>query len=68
MKAYETVFQAIANSEASEDQVRLASVFYTSQVRIILSWIDLSDSEQIGHIRSLDSAFNRIIECSSILQ
>jgi len=68
MKAYETVFLAIANEEDTENTAKLARVFYTSQVRIILSWVDLSDSEQINHIRSLDSAFNRIIEGPSFLQ
>lgn len=68
MKAYETVFHAIANEEDMEDMAKLARAFYTSQVRIILSWVDLSDSEQIGHIRSLDSAFSRIIEGTVVLQ
>ncbi|MCY7485828.1 hypothetical protein [Paenibacillus alvei] len=62
MTAYETVFRAYASELNPDDLDKMSRVFYTSQVRIILGWTDLSDSEQIMYIRSLDNAFYEIVE------
>ncbi|MBG9737075.1 hypothetical protein M5X17_30065 [Paenibacillus alvei] len=62
MTAYETVFRAYASELEPDDLYKMSRVFYTSQVRIILGWTDLTDSEQITYIRSLDNAFYEIVE------
>lgn len=61
MNAYEKVFSGYAATLSPEELGHESRVFYTSQVRIILGWSDLSDSEQLKKIRELDNAF-RIVE------
>ncbi|MFW5436225.1 hypothetical protein [Paenibacillus apiarius] len=62
MNAYEKVFSGYSATLSPEDLKRESRVFYVNQVHIILSWIDLTDSEQLKKIRELDNAFRVIVE------
>ncbi|MFW5433687.1 hypothetical protein [Paenibacillus apiarius] len=62
MIAYEKVFRKYADTLSPEDLNQEARLFYVRQVRIILGWIDLTDTEQLQQIRSLDKAFYDIVE------
>ncbi|MCY9513332.1 hypothetical protein [Paenibacillus apiarius] len=61
MNAYEKVFNGFAAILSPEELGREARIFYVHQIRTILGWTDMTDSEQIKEIRTLDSAFHVII-------
>lgn len=63
MNAYEKVFSGYVELLSPEELARESRVFYIGQVRTILSWTDLTASEQLGYIRKLDDAFRAIVKC-----
>ncbi|MFW5437134.1 hypothetical protein [Paenibacillus apiarius] len=62
MNAYEKVFMGYAATLGPEELGHQSRTFYVGQVQTVLSWTDLTDSEQIKKIRELDNAFRVIVE------
>lgn len=61
MNAYEKVFKEFVMHLSPERAVSESRIFYTDVVRNILSWTDMTDSEQLREIRKLDHAFRTIV-------
>lgn len=68
MNVYEQVFAVYASALDPEELEHQSHVFYVSQVRIILGWTDLSDSEQLAKITALDNAFRVIVEGKTFMR
>ncbi|MFW5438129.1 hypothetical protein [Paenibacillus apiarius] len=63
MNAYEKVFRGFAAVlNGPEELGRESRIFYVGQVQTVLGWTDMSDSEQLKEIRTLDNAFRTIVE------
>ncbi|UHA74442.1 hypothetical protein [Paenibacillus sp. 481] len=57
MCIYGAIFNAYKVELNADVAEQTATAFYAQQVRSILTWIDLSDSEQLDEIRRLNQAF-----------
>lgn len=61
MTPYEKVFYEFVLHLSPEQAAHESRIFYTGQVQRILSWTDMTDSEQLREIRKLDHAFRTIV-------